>query len=224
VPRRRNVPEGGCCDEGERNRHGYHAEAAETGAPVATGQAFPRLARTPRGLVVGPRSPERPGGEHFDSFALDIESTKVGSVSARNRNLKTLSERIRARVGKSYPLGAIIPSPKGLSEKKGYWSAFPYSTIARYYDVFLPMAYYTYHTGSASGTRADALDNVRILKSQPGCSNKPIHLIGGISNDSSTAEVRAFARAAVQTKCLGASLYGWPGTSAAAWRELRALR
>jgi hypothetical protein len=163
------------------------------------------------------------GNQRFDSFALDIESDAVGSVSTRNRNLETLTKRIRAKVGSSYPLGAIIPSPVGLAKGSGYWNSFPYAMCARYYDVFVPMAYYSYHTHSASGALADTLGNVRILRSQPGCKNKPIHLIGGISENSSTAQVHAFVQAVKRTSCYGASLYGWPGTTSAAWRELKAL-
>ena len=164
------------------------------------------------------------GNQRFDSFALDIESDAVGSVSTRNRNLETLTKRIRAKVGSSYPLGAIIPSPVGLAKGSGYWNSFPYAMCARYYDVFVPMAYYSYHTHSTSGTLADALANVRILRSQPGCKNKPIHLIGGISENSSTAQVHAFVQAVKRTDCYGASLYGWPGTTSGAWRELKALK
>ena len=165
-----------------------------------------------------------PDGQKFDSFALDIESTAVSSASARNRGLAALSKKIRGLVGRSYPLGAIIPSPVGLSQKRGYWDAFPYAMIAGYYDVFLPMGYYTYHGGGASAAHADAAANVRILRSQKGCSAKPIHLIGGISDDSSAAQVKAFVSATRSTRCFGASLYGWAGTSKADWKALEQVR
>lgn len=162
-------------------------------------------------------------GQKFDSFALDIESTAVSSEAARNRSLEALTKKIRGLVGPSYPLGAIIPSPVGLAKKAGYWNDFPYAMIASNYDVFVPMAYYTYHGSTATAAGADALNNVRILHAQPGCANVPIHLIGGISDDSSTAEVRAFVSAVLQTQCFGASLYGWVGTTAADWSVLQAI-
>jgi hypothetical protein len=163
------------------------------------------------------------GGEKFDSFALDIESTEVGSVTTRNRNLAALSKKIRQRVGKTYPLGAIIPSPVGLNKKQGYWDEFPYASVASIYDVFLPMAYYTYHGHGSSAALSDALGNVRILRSQPGCAKVPIHLIGGISDDSSSSEVSAFVSGVRKAGCFGASLYGWPGTSSAEWKALKAI-
>jgi len=164
-----------------------------------------------------------PDGQKFDSFALDIESTAIVSDSARNRGLKNLSAKIRTLVGPSYPLGAIIPSPVGMSKKQGYWNTFPYATVAGIYDVFLPMSYYTYHGNNAKAAYADTISNVRILRAQPGCAEVPIHMIGGIAEDSSTGEVQAFVSAVRETQCFGASLYGWPGTNDPKWKALSAL-
>ena len=162
-------------------------------------------------------------GQRFDSFALDIESSAVQPVSARNRALQALSARIRSLVGRTYALGAIIPSPGALTKSTSSWSAFPYSMLARTYNVFVPMSYYTYHGSGAAAAYADTISNVRVLRAQKGCAKTPIHLIGGISQDSSPAEVQAFVRAARQTGSVGAGLYGWAGTSAAQWRFLGTL-
>jgi hypothetical protein len=160
-------------------------------------------------------------GQKFDGFALDIESSAVHSVAARNRGLLALTKRIRAYTGRVYPLGAIIPSPVGLAKKRGYWNVFPYATIAAYYDVCLPMGYYTYHGHGAKAALADTLGNVRIIRAQKGLAKKPIHLIGGISDNSSASQVRAFVTGVRRAKCYGASLYGWAGTTAADWKALR---
>jgi hypothetical protein len=164
------------------------------------------------------------GGQKFDSFALDIESSAIKSESVRNKALASLSTKIRSLVGCSYPLGAIIPSPVGLAKKAGYWDAFPYSDVAQRYDVVLPMAYYTYHGKGASAAYSDAKSNVTILRKQKGCSKVPIHLIGGIAEKSSTAEVQAFVRAVVGQHCFGGSLYSWPGTSGSDWNALTAIK
>ena len=95
--------------------------------------------------------------------------------------------------------------------------------LARTYNVFVPMSYYTYHGSGAAAAYADTISNVRVLRAQKGCAKTPIHLIGGISQDSSPAEVQAFVRAARQTGSVGAGLYGWAGTSAAQWRFLGTL-
>lgn len=165
-----------------------------------------------------------PDGQKFDSFALDIESPAVKFPSIRNSNLATLSRRIRAAVGPSYPLGAIIPSPVGLARNGSYWSTFPYEMVADMYDVFVPMSYYTWHGDGGTAALADTLANVRILRGQKGVGNKPVHLIGGIAQDSSPAEVRAFVQAAQQTGAIGASLYSWPATNDAHWEQLKAVK
>jgi hypothetical protein len=162
-------------------------------------------------------------GQKFDSFALDIESTAVKSESARNQELAALSAQIRSRVGAGYALGAIIPSPVGLAGAKSHWRGFPYAMLARTYDVFLPMHYYTFDIHTAKATYTSTLANMRVLRAQPGCAATPVHMIGGISGPSSTAQVHQFVRAVRETACIGASLYGWTGTKAAAWRELAAI-
>ena len=160
----------------------------------------------------------------FDSFTLDIESGAISSVGARNKALESLSARIRGLVGATYPLGACIPSPTGLAKKGSYWGAFPYTMLAAKYDVFVPMSYYTYHGKGATAARADTLSNVRILRAQKGCSQTPIHLIGGIAENSSAAEVGAFVSAANETHCIGASFYSWPATTSGDWKALAAIK
>lgn len=167
---------------------------------------------------------ETPDGQRFDSFALDIESHAVTSESARNSRLSALSAKIRTLVGEKYPLGAIIPSPVGLSRPNGGWTTFPYAMLASTYDVFVPMGYYTYHTKGASGVYADATANVRILRSKPGCAKTPIHMIGGIAENSSLPEVRAFVRAVRDSGCVGASLYSWVGTTSGHWQALATVQ
>lgn len=162
-------------------------------------------------------------GQRFDSFALDIESGAVQPVSARNQALEELSLKIRGLAGPAYPLGAIIPSPVGLSRKGSYWGAFPYEMLARTYDVFVPMSYYTYHGKGGPAAYADTLANVRILRAQPACATTPVHLIGGIAEKSSPYEVATFVRAARETGSIGAGLYGWTGTAPRHWQELKAI-
>jgi hypothetical protein len=165
-----------------------------------------------------------PAGERFDSFALDIEASTISSVSARNRALRDLTARIRSKVGTAYPLGAIIPSPVGLAKKRGYWDAFPYADVASGYDVLLPMAYYTYHGKTTDSAFADAASNLRILRSQPGCATIPVHMIGGLAEESSAGQVNAFVGVVRASDSIGVSLYGWAGTTGAHWRELAQLQ
>ena len=159
-------------------------------------------------------------GQRFDSFALDIESSAVKPDALRNQGLAALSARIRSHVGPKYPLGAIIPSPYGLSLKKGSWNDFPYQAIAGTYDVFVPMDYYTYHAANAAQAYDITTSCMRVIRAQPGCSTIPVHMIGGIAEKSSPEEVQQFVRASRETGCIGASLYGWAGTTEPGWQEM----
>jgi hypothetical protein len=166
-------------------------------------------------------------GQRFDGFALDIE-TAPGSPAAdvRNRRLLAMSRRLRDATGPLYPLGAITPSPAGLDMPHGrrWWPAFPWRQLARIYDAFLPMGYYTYHATTASGAYRDTRRNIRLLRSQTGDPDIPIHLIGGGAGDSNAAEGRAFARAANRYGVIGASMYDQMTMGPEDWRAVRAIR
>jgi hypothetical protein len=162
-------------------------------------------------------------GQRFDSFALDIESSTVKPEALRNQGLATLSARIRSHVGPKYELGAIVPSPYGLSLKKGSWNDFPYQAIAQTYDVFVPMDYYTYHASNAAQAYDITISCMRVLRAQPGCATIPVHMIGGIAEKSSPEQAQQFVRASRETGCIGASLYGWAGTTEAEWREMSSV-
>ncbi|HJQ51267.1 MAG TPA: hypothetical protein VJ838_12210 [Gaiellaceae bacterium] len=162
---------------------------------------------------------QSPSGERFDSFALDIEATVVRGMALRNRRLLELSARLRSAVGPDYPLGAIIPSPVGMSPY--YWPHIPYRALARSYDVFLPMAYSTMRgvTGSKA-TRAYLSATVAAVRAGTGDPDIPIHLIGGLSRAMGTAETAGFMRAVADSRPLGYSLYSFPTTHRATWTAL----
>ena len=160
-----------------------------------------------------------PNGHAFDGFAMDIESDVVRDVGVRNRRMDRLSERVRAAVGPDYPLGAIVPEAGAL-----YWHGFPYATVAKHYDVFLPMAYYTFRTSGASGVTTWMRRNVAEIRRATGDPAVPIHLIGGLSRDTSKAELRAFVDVAVARRVLGASLYEYETTTARQWAQLQRVR
>jgi hypothetical protein len=165
-------------------------------------------------------------GEHFDSFALDVETAAESPPApVRNRRLLAMSERLRDVAGPLYPLGAIIPSPAGLAMPHGqtWWPDFPYADLNRLYDAVLPMGYYTYHAETAHGAYRDTRRNIRLLREETGDPDVPIHLIGGAAADSSGAEGRAFARAATHYGVIGASMYDQMTMGAEDWRAVRAI-
>jgi len=165
-----------------------------------------------------------PDGQKFNSFALDIEASIVKPVSTRSARLTTLSAKIRGAVGGAYPLGGIIPSPAGMRDNATYWPKFPYKTVAKYYDVIVPMGYYTYHGDGYTNAYRDTRDNVRIVRALTGRPTIPIHVIAGLASASSGTETLAYVRALRENGCLGGSMYDWSTTNAADWAALASVR
>lgn len=163
---------------------------------------------------------ETDDGQKFDSFALDIESGDVKSVTRRNERLLRISGALREFAGPTYPLGAIIPSPWGM-ERNGYWDPFPYEDLARIYDVTLPMSYASYHGEGADLAYKDTLNNMRVLRKQKGMAEEPVHLIGGDADKSSGPETRAFVRGATESDgVIGASFYDYTTMSSHNWSAM----
>jgi hypothetical protein len=165
-----------------------------------------------------------PTGGRFDGFALDIEATAVKRPALRTKRALALSEQLRSAVGPSYPLGAIIPSPRGLVIKPAYWPGFPYSRLAGIYDVFLPMVYWTYSTRGPDGAYGYLAWALMLLRTGVGDPNVPIHVVGGTSYKASLDEEQAFAQLVTNdAHLLGWSLYDWFGTKPAAWKALAGI-
>jgi hypothetical protein len=162
-------------------------------------------------------------GERFDSFALDIEASLVSSVPLRSKRLLQLSARLRAAVGHRYPLGAIIPSPVGIRRHPKYWPNFPYRGLARFYDVFLPMAYATdRHIRGIDATRAYDAADIAIIRARTGKPHVPIHLIGGLANAMGARAIAGFMRAVGDCSPVGYSLYAFSVTRQETWKALAA--
>jgi hypothetical protein len=161
-----------------------------------------------------------PSGEAFDSFALDIEASVVKPATRRTERLLALAARLRAAVGSKYPLGAIIPAPRGMNLRPSYWPGFPYAELARRFDVFMPMGYFTYRYKTAAAASAYTAANVALLRERTGDEGLAVHAVGGLAAAATLAQVRAFAGAAAEQGAIGASLYDYASTRADEWRVL----
>lgn len=161
-----------------------------------------------------------PGGERFDSFALDIEASVVKSPDLRSQRLLDLSRQLRAEVGGSFPLGAIIPSPRGMQLVPSYWPGFPYAELATIYDVFLPMTYFSYRVEGGKAVEDYIVRSMAILREETGNPSVPIHVIGGIGDRTSRLEARGFMRAALGCRALGWSVYDYSVTRNPTWAAL----
>jgi hypothetical protein len=168
---------------------------------------------------------QSPAGQRFDAVAVDIEyRAATPDVAAFNRGVAAHLERVRRQVGPDYPLGAIVPAPRGMALYAAKWAGFPWGSIARHADVVQTMGYWSYR-GSCQArpahcaypyTAANLADAARLT-------GLPVHAIGGVADAVSTADVGDFARAARDARAVGASLYDYATTVPSFWPSLEPL-
>ena len=161
-----------------------------------------------------------------DGIGVDIESRAVSDVAARNDRLVALSRRLRA-AAPGRAIGAIVLPPT-LTEvvNPAYWPSFPWRAIAPFYDVWLPMAYWSVRS-NASGYRDGyryVADSIIRLRNDLGQPLAPVHAIGGIADQVDASATRRFVAAVRATNSAGGSLYDWRTTAPTLWASLRSLR
>jgi hypothetical protein len=179
-------------------------------------------------------------GHRFDGIAVDIEyNADKNPVDERSRRLVTLSNQLRAYVGRDVALGAIVMPPVLLEVvNTDYWPRFPYRELAPIYDVWLPMSYWSFRTtrsGYKDGYAYNA-ESTRRLRTNLGRPDALVHGIGGIGADdgvnddptpeephASITDLEPFVRSLRDTKSIGGSLYDWRTTEPAARTKLRDL-
>src|SRR3954470_21768724 len=166
----------------------------------------------------------RVGGERFDGIGLDLESSELPDIALRNRRTVAFAKQVRKLVGASVPLAAIVyPAVQLEVLNTTLWPAFPYKGVDRYVDLWMPMSYYTYRD-TASGLRSAYLytvDSVDRLLKRVGDPDVPVHLIGGLAEDSTPDDYFDMTRAARVTDALGWSIYDYATTGTWAWPYLR---
>jgi hypothetical protein len=161
-----------------------------------------------------------------EGVGVDIESRSVSDVGDRNQRLVDLSAALRT-AAPGTALAAIVLPPVVLEVvNTNYWPDFPWRQIAPFYDVWMPMDYWTGRT-EASGYR-DAYrytsENVARMRADLGLPAALTHPIGGIGDRTTTADDDAFLRAVVDTASIGGSIYDWRTTAAEEWPHLHGLR
>jgi hypothetical protein len=158
-------------------------------------------------------------GSTFDGFASDIEYTQgVPDDALRSARTVQYSNALRTALGRTYPLGAIVIPPTSLQINPTRWPNFPWRSIAPSYDVFMPMNYWTAHARNAATATDLTRRNVLMTRSLTG---KPVHIIGGLGEDSDVSQVHAYVFAARGTGSIGGSLYDFKTTASNLWGELR---
>ena len=162
--------------------------------------------------------------QRFDGFGLDIESNQIRSISKRNAAAVRLSRELRHWGGRRYALGAIVPDSLSTTASYGLWPGFPFRSLRRYYDAFLPMAYSTYRAHGGSRVYSYTRGNIDLIRRRTGDRRVPVHVIGGVLPKLSGSEANAVVRAANRDRAVGASFYGYVGTRGRHWSALARLR
>jgi hypothetical protein len=178
-------------------------------------------------------------GHRFDGVAVDIEYTTTPEDPAeRNLRLVELSRALRERTGGD-ALGAIVLPPVVTEViNPRFWPGFPWREIAPYYDVWLPMSYWSNRTtrsGYKDGYRYTE-ENVRRLRASLGDPDAVVHAVGGIGATdgvddpvhpeeplASIDDLDGFVRALRDTGAIGGSIYDWRTTAPGARARFSAL-
>ncbi len=168
-----------------------------------------------------------PAGQRFDGIGIDIEyPLAVPSASVWNQAVATQLNRVRA--GTALPVVAIVLPPVFQRAYPSRWATFPWSTIGADANAVAPMSYWTSYTAAkncAAGQQQFCVsqythDNV-VLSGQ--LTGLPVHVIGGVGDQATVAEVSGFVGAARATNAVGGSLYDYRTTKAGYWPYLEQL-
>lgn len=161
-------------------------------------------------------------GRRFDGLAMDIEWNRDGlGAIERSRRLVNLSDRLRRTVGDD-PLGAIVMPPVITDEiNLAFWPGFPWAELAPLYDVWLPMAYWSFRTEEHAEPGFYVSQNIRRLRADLGDPEAMVHAIGGIGAADGSAivdpgeplatidDLAPFVAALVAEGAVGGSIYDW---------------
>ncbi len=171
-----------------------------------------------------------------DGMGVDIESTDNPDVADRTAKLLAEVQFLRL-LHPDVPMAAIPVTPviwEGLN--RGWWPNFPYRELSKYFDVWMPMAYWSYRKTGSFSEWGDPYryiaESVTQLRSLTGRPNLPVHPIGGegiyhyASGDvaMSVADANAMARAVLDTRSIGGSIYDDRTTPASIYPALAQMR
>ena len=149
-------------------------------------------------------------GHRFDGIGIDIEWTEaVPDDGERNERLVQLSARIDELAG-DVPVAAIVlPAVQIEVVNPRYWPAFPYRRLAPYYDVWMPMAYWTFRDDPYGDGGLFVTESVDRLRNNLGDPDALVAPIGGIGDLVTEQDVTLFAEGLAEVGAIGGSYYDW---------------
>jgi hypothetical protein len=162
-------------------------------------------------------------GQGLDGVALDIESTQLKSIGLRSSRAVALARRVR-QASPETPLAIIPFNPRGLERHPKTWPRFPWAQLAATSDAFAPMVYTSGSVRGFDATYGYVTRALRLLRTDTGEPDVPIHVIGGVANGLGPEELAGFAGAVSDDGgTIGVSLYDWTTTRPAEWTVLKSL-
>jgi hypothetical protein len=166
----------------------------------------------------------RAGGARVDGVGLDLESSEVADIPLRNRRVVAFARQARKVVGDAMPVAAIVyPAVQLEVLNTTLWPDFPYRAVAKSTNVWMPMSYYTYRSGESGLRNAYryTVDSIDRLRRRVGDDAAPVHIIGGLAEESTPDDYLDLQRATRATNALGWSVYDYATTGSWAWPYLR---
>jgi hypothetical protein len=152
-------------------------------------------------------------GHRLDGVGLDIEYTEaVPDHAVRNRRLVHLSERVDQVAGDTPVSAIVLPAVQIEVINPALWPDFPWADLARHYDVWLPMSYWTFRTedsGFNDGARYHRESVERMVANLGHDESVVVHGIGGIGDLATGEDLLAFARTLAADGAIGGSVYDW---------------
>lgn len=159
-----------------------------------------------------------------DGVAIDIEGTQVEDVPERSRRLVAFSEELRRRFP-GLALGGIVLEPVLIEDLSDtYWPDFPWTEIAPYYDVWMPMNYWTNRRGEWRSAYRYMATNIDRVRQNLGLTDALVHPIGGIGDKTTEQDLHEMVQAAGERGAIGGSIYDYATSRAEFWPILRAFQ
>ena len=90
-----------------------------------------------------------------------------------------------------------------------FWPDFPYAALRPFYAVWMPMAYWTLRTGEYRDPYAYVTESIQRLRANLGEPPVVVAAAGGIADESTNADLAAFAKAVHDSGSVGGSIYDW---------------
>ncbi len=162
----------------------------------------------------------------LDGFALDIESQELVDPVERTRRLLAMSQRLREIAGDRVLVANVLPPVQMEELAPSLWPGFPWAELGEYYEVFMPMGYFTFREDGHHWRDAEAYtaENVRRIRERVGDPDLPVHFIGGIADLTTVADIEGMTRGAQASGAIGLSLYDVATTGTELWAPMQAWR